>query len=179
VQLEPDNAEMRNSMGIVLFRQGKLSEAVWHWQEALRFQPGNASAHNNLGEALLQQNRVAEAIDHYQQAVQLSPGNTEACNKLAWVLATCADAKLRNGARAVELAKQANQLAGGKDVDILDTLAAAYAEAGSYAEAVQTAQAALELAKATGPAEKARKLQERLQLYQAGRPYREKAPSAP
>jgi Flp pilus assembly protein TadD len=94
-------------------------------------------------------------------------------NNLAWLLATCGDGSVRNGQRALELAERANRLAGGQDVRVLDTLAAAYAEAGRFEEAVRTVQAAIQLASATGRTESARRMQERLRLYQAGQPYRE------
>ena len=58
-------------------------------------------------------------------------------NNLAWLLATSSDASIRDGNRAIELAKQAVQLSGGKDADYLRTLAAAYAETGRFAEAAR------------------------------------------
>ena len=67
-------------------------------------------------------------------------------NCLAWVLATCPEASVRNGAEAVELARRAVKLSDGREPAILGTLAAAYAEAGRFPEAVQTARKALELA---------------------------------
>jgi spermidine synthase len=54
----------------------------------------------------------------------------------------------------------------------LDTLAAAYAAAGRFAEAVAAAERAVPLAESGGQAELARRIQSRLELYRAGRPYR-------
>ena len=122
---------------------------------------------------------LSGAAEHYQKALAIAPGLASARNHLAWVLATCGDAKVRDGVRAVELAEKANQLAGGKDAAVLDTLAAAYAEAGRYGEAVRTAQTAIELAQGAGQGEQARQIGERLKLYQAGRPYREGSAPAP
>jgi hypothetical protein len=73
----------------------------------------------------------------------------------------------------VVLAEGANQRAGGKAAAVLDTLGAAYAEAGRYGEAVGAAQGALGLAQAAGQTESARQIEARLRLYQAGRPYHE------
>ena len=103
-------------------------------------------AHNNLGNALLQKGSVDEAITHFQKALQINPDYAEAQNNLAWVLATCPQASLRNGNKAVELAQRANQLTGDGNPVVLGTLAAAYAEAGRFPEAVETAQRALQLA---------------------------------
>jgi spermidine synthase len=64
-------------------------------------------------------------------------------------------------------------LAGGKDPAVLDTLAAAYAEAGRLGDAVRTAQAAIAMIKGAGQADQARAIQKRLKLYQGGQPYHE------
>ena len=69
----------------------------------------------NLGNILLQQGRVDEAISHLQTALKLQPDEAHALSSLAWVLATCPAASIRNGARAIELAQRASQLSGGRD----------------------------------------------------------------
>ena len=102
------------------------------------------------------------------------PQLVEIQNALAWVLATTPDQPLRNGAKAVEYAERANQLCEEKNPMVLDTLGAAYAEIGKYKEAVQTMQKAVELAKRQGRENFFQQLQERLKLYQAGRPFYEK-----
>ena len=100
-------------------------------------------------------------------------------NQLAWVLATCAEASVRNGAEAVELAQRAAQLSGGREPAILGTLAAAYAEAGRFPEAVQTARKALELATQQNKQALARSIQAKLPLYQAGTPFRQTLSTSP
>jgi hypothetical protein len=95
-------------------------------------------------------------------------------NSLAWLFATCPEALLRNGGRAVELAQQAEQLSGGRHPEILDTLAAAYAEAGRFPDAVTTAGQALHLAEAQTNAVLADDIRTRLKLYEANSPYHEK-----
>ena len=139
----------------------------------MQLQPNLAEAHNNLGNALLQKGRPAEAVTHYQAAVAALPGNPYLLSNLAWMLATCPEASVRNGARAVELALQAEQLSGGKDSGLLGTLAAAYAEAGRLAEAVATAQRALALATAQTNTAQIETLRARLKLYQSGSPFRD------
>ena len=95
-------------------------------------------------------------------------------NSLAWLLATCPEASLRDGGKAIELAKQADQLSGGNHPEILDTLAAAYAEAGRYPEAVETARRALSLIATQNNQPVVDALQMRLKLYEANSPYHEK-----
>ena len=84
----------------------------------------------------------------WQQSLEIKPDQPSVQNNLAWLLATTPDASLRNGAKAVELAEQARQLTEGGNPMVLHTLAAAYAEAGRYADATTTARRALEAAAA-------------------------------
>ena len=95
----------------------------------------------------------------------------EAQNNLARVLATSSQASLRNGNKAVILARQANQLTGGENPIILSTLAAAYAEAGRFPEAVETAQRALRLAETQSNTTLADAIRSQMKLYQAGLPF--------
>ncbi len=134
-------------------------------------QPDFAEAHNTLGIALAAGGRLDEAIAHFRKALEISPDFTEAINDLAWQLATCPEASLRNGAEAVELARRAEQLTGGRQAEVLDTLAAAYAAAGRFQEAVATARKALELATKQNQQALADELKNRIALYEAGRPF--------
>jgi tetratricopeptide (TPR) repeat protein len=177
VQISPGYAQAQNNLGNALFRQGKFDQAIPHFQKALEINPGYAKAHNNLANALLQTGRVQEAIVHFQQAVQLEPGDPAAQNNLAWLLATCGQASLRNGAKAVELARQASTLTGGQNPIVLHTLAAALAEAGRFSEAVDTARQAARLAEAQPNAALAGQLQMEIKLYQEGKPLRMSAPT--
>ena len=95
-------------------------------------------------------------------------------NNLAWLLATCPDARYRDGTRAVVLANRACVLTASEDPVYLDTLAAAYAEAGEFAMAVKWQQEALVL---TRDAKAREKSQARVALYQAKTPYREGPPA--
>ena len=128
-------------------------------------------AHIDLGDALIQKGRVDEAIVHYQKALQITPNNLAAQNSLAWVLAIAPQASLRNGRVAVKLAKEANQLAGGENLIILLTLAAAYAEAGRFPEAVETAQRTLQLAETQSNTTLAGAIRSQMKLYQTDLPF--------
>jgi tetratricopeptide (TPR) repeat protein len=159
-----------------------VDEAIIQYQLALEKIPAGASVrskpvkalvqslHFNLAKALLQKARVEEAIAQYQMALQIDPADVAVQNDLAWLLATCPQASLRNGEKAVQLARQANELAGGKNPVILGTLAAALAEAGQFGEAVQSAQKAIELARAAGRQDLAGQFEGELKRYEAGQP---------
>jgi tetratricopeptide (TPR) repeat protein len=125
----------------------------------------------NIGIALSQEGRMAEAMAQYQLALQMQPVNPTVQNSLAWLLATCAEESLRNGDTAVGLASQANHLCGGENPIVLHTLAAAYAEAGRFSEAMETAEHALRLAEEQSKTGLAGQLQFELKLYQAGRAF--------
>jgi tetratricopeptide (TPR) repeat protein len=115
--------------------------------------------------------RYAEAVQDYRRALQSNPRSSLCCNNLAWILATCKDAASRNGAEAVQLATEACGLTQGRDWMCLGTLAAAYAEAGRFDDAVKVQKEALE--RFSIPlAEKERGLQ-RLHLYEQRIPCRE------
>ncbi|HLX68371.1 MAG TPA: tetratricopeptide repeat protein [Verrucomicrobiae bacterium] len=171
LQIKPDFVEAHANLGNALFQQGKTDEAITQYQEALHINPDNAETCYNFGNTLLQQGKVAEAIAQYQKAVQINPNYVEALNNLARVLATCSQASLRNGSQAVELAQRANQLTGDANPVVLDTLATAYAEAGRFADAVKTAQRALQLAETQSNSALAEAIRSQLEFYQAGRPF--------
>jgi tetratricopeptide (TPR) repeat protein len=123
--------------------------------------------------AQLRKGQTREAIDSWQQALAIKPDLPQVQNRLAWLLATDPDASLRNGAKAVALAQQANQLTGGENPIILCTLAAAYAETGRYDEATATARKALNQAEAQKNDGLADALKEEIKLFEAGLPMRE------
>ena len=98
-------------------------------------------------------------------------------NNLAWILATDPDATNRNGAEAVQLAERACALTDRQIPVLVGTLAAAYAEAGRFKEAIETAQQARDLAQAAGQPEVAEKNRQLLELYRSGQAYREPPPA--
>jgi tetratricopeptide (TPR) repeat protein len=172
LKIKSDYAEAHNNLGEALLQQGRTDEAIAHDQRALQLKPDYAAAHYNLGKALLQKGDAAEAITHLQKALRINPDYEEALNNLAWVLATCSQASLRDGRQAVELARRANQLAGEGSPIVLGGLAAAYAEAGRFSEAVEAAQRAVQLAGTQSNPALAEALSSQMKLYQTGRPFR-------
>jgi tetratricopeptide (TPR) repeat protein len=174
LQIKPDYAEACYNLGNALLQKGSVDEAIVQYQKALQISPDFAEALNNLGGALLQKGSVDEAIVQYQKALQIKPDYAEALNNLARVLATCPQASLRDGAKAVALARRANQLTGDGNPVVLGTLAAAYAEAGRFPEAVETAKRALDLSVAQNNNPLAEVIQNQLKLFETHSPYHEK-----
>ena len=172
LEIQPAYFDARNNLGSALLQAGKVDEAIKQYQVALRIAPGSAKAHNNLAAALVQKKRLAEAVTHYQKVLEVEPDHQKALINLAWLHATTADPAIRDGARALMLAKRAQQLAGDDQRQVLRTLAAAYAEAGQFEEALQSAQRALDLASTQGNDSLAKSLRGDIELYRAGKPLR-------
>jgi spermidine synthase len=170
---QPDQPEAHYTLGELLLNQGHADEAARHFRAALKTRPNSAEAHYQLAVILAGRQQPAEAIAHYRDAVRLKPNWVEALNNLAWSLATQADPNLRNGAEAVRLAAHAVALTRTNNPGALDTLAAAYAEAGRFSAAAETAQAAVKIATAAGQKDLAAEIRQRGAAYEAGRAYRE------
>ena len=120
-----------------------------------------------LGLALARQGKLPEAIQQYERALQLKPDYVEVLNNLAYVLATSQNPSLRSGVRAIALSQQANELTGGENPVVLGTLAAAYAEAGRYPEAVETVSRAIDRARLEGKSDLLIALESHLELYRS------------
>jgi tetratricopeptide (TPR) repeat protein len=176
LQIKPDNANVHNNLGSALLQKGRLDDAIVQYGQAVQIKPDFADAQYNLGNALLKKGDISGAIPHFQQSAQLNPDNINAQGILAWLLATAPQASSRNGNAAVELAQRVNQISGGANPAVLRVLAAAYAEAGRFDDAVQTGRKALELAQAAGNAGIVSRLNEELKFYEAKRPFHQEMP---
>jgi tetratricopeptide (TPR) repeat protein len=173
LEIQPDHAEGHNNLANVLWQKGQVQEAITHYRKALEIRPDYALAQHNLGQILQEQGQVREAVTHFQKALEIQPDFAPACNSLAWVLATSPEASVRNGAQAIELAEAAQRLSRDNNPTFTATLAAAYAEAGRFPEATETAKRALQLATTRNRPSLANRLQAQIALYQTGSPYRD------
>jgi Tfp pilus assembly protein PilF len=176
IRLNPNSSSAPNNLGIALAAQGRFDEAIENYYQAIQLNPNSFMALNNLGIALAATGRFDEAIKNYRQAIQLNPNYFTALNNLAWALAASPDDKLRDGAGAVSLAERVCELTHYGNPSFIGTLAAAYAEAGRFPEAVATAEKAEQLATHAGLTAMAAKNRQLLELYRAGNPYHEPAP---
>ena len=146
---------------------------IIRWGVAWPIEARPAEAETQLAGRLSGRGNFAGAAARYQRALQLDPYLVEALNNLAWLLATCPEASLRNGAEAVQHAEEACQLTQYQRTIMVGTLAAAYAEAGRFSEAVAAAQKACELASIFKEDALLTRNRELLELYRAGKPYHE------
>jgi len=169
----PNQAEAQYNLASALLRRGRTDEAIARYQKVLELQADNADAYANLGSAYLAKSSPKEAIAAYRNALRISPENVPAQSNLAWILATASDSSLRNGSEAVVLAEQAESESSRSENHpiLLRILAAAYAEAGRFGEAKQTAQRALEAAEIQGNSTLASVLRDEIALYDLGLPY--------
>jgi tetratricopeptide (TPR) repeat protein len=174
LRIQPDWAEVHYDLGGIYVRQGKLKLAVEQYAEALRLKPDYLTARVSLAHTLLALGQVWSAMGQYYKILQFEPDNIEALNNLGWFLATTEDTSIPNSAEAVKFAQHACELTKYEQADLLDTLAAAYAAAGKFNEAIETAERAAKSAEAAGKKELAEEIQKRLELYKAGQSYHQK-----
>jgi tetratricopeptide (TPR) repeat protein len=149
IALNPTDADLRHMLGVVLTFQGKIPESAAVFRETLELDPGNVEVHAGLAIALWELKRYAEAMESYRAAMRYGPNDPAAARDYAWALAVCPQDDLRNGAQALELAQQLNQLSQFNDPRYLDVLAAAQAETGDFVQAVATLDKALEIVNST------------------------------
>jgi tetratricopeptide (TPR) repeat protein len=172
LRLDPGYAQAHNNLAAMLQLAGQFDEALDHYRRALSLRPDNVEARGNLAQLLSRQGRSAEAAAEFEQMLAAKAEDPQALSGLAWIRATAADATLRNPGEAIQLAERAAALTRRRDLAALDALAAAYAAAGRFGEAVTTAQAAVDLAVAAGQGDIAAQFKERLALYQRHEVYR-------
>ncbi len=170
VALRPTDPELHLNLGSLLSRAKRPEDAAASFREALRLEPNYAEAHNNLAWILKDEGKYSEALKHFQEAVRLRPGSPNAMLGAAWLLATHPDERLRNTREAVRLGERLATISSYQSWMALDTLAAAYAAAGRFSEAVQTQEKALGFVRKASPAE-AGAVQARLEAYRQQRPF--------
>lgn len=178
VRLKPSGDSLRR-LAALLVNSNRFDEALSHCDEALRLDPADPKLHYLKGKIRYHQHRSSEAIGHYRHALDLDPNDLGTLAWLSRVLASDINPQNRNGVEAIVLAERANTLSGGRQWFVLDTLAMAYAEAGRFELAQATITNAITAAAATVRKDEAATLEQRRQLYQSHRPYREAPTNAP
>jgi Flp pilus assembly protein TadD len=161
-------------LGAALAIQNDLRDATNEFTEALRLSPGDPSALIDWSKVLLGQGRDAEAMDRLNQAMQMNPDNFQTLTFVARVLASDKNSKVRDGARALDLAKKAEALTGGTQPVVEDVVGMALAENAQFDAAQHAAANAIQLATAAGTKrEIVAAMQQRLDLYRKHQPWRE------
>ncbi len=167
---EPEDARTWLMLGMARGRTGDRAGAIESLERSLEIDPTAVKTHQELATVYAMAGRPADAIEHFQRALILRPEDDETANNLAWILATWPESTFRDGPAAVALVEPRIQ---GTEVTpgMLDTMAAAYAEAGQFGQAITTAQRALKLAQQQHNAPLVEKIAMRLKLYEQRRPF--------
>jgi protein O-mannosyl-transferase len=134
----PDCWLAHNNLGIYLYREGHLAEAIEHYHKAIRINPDRYDAYYSLGAALADEGRLDEAIENYRKAIQLNPDYAFAFNNLGNALAAKGqlDGAVRSYRRAVQIAP--------KYSTALNNLGVVLAAQGQLDEAIQSYHRAIQ-----------------------------------
>ena len=171
---KPKYKKQRGIRGLtngIISRQGSFAEAVTHYNKSLQIESDLVDVHAKLAFALEALGEFDQAVKHYTQALRAKPDRPDIMNNLAWLIATHNKADFYEPKRAIDLAERACELTKYQEPSLLDTLAAAYAAAGNFAQAVRTAEKAVELTVSLRNEEMAEQIKARLKLYKANQPY--------
>lgn len=170
LSLNPGLGAARSNLGKALAAKGDMRGAIEEWTQAVDIDSGNLEALHNLGVALMLQGKHGEAIQRFEEGLKQAPNSSLFIRALAWELATAPQSQWRDGQRAVELSQRVYQ-AYPDQPRVADIQAAALAESGRFEEAVRVAAGAVQSALAQNQSVLARQIEQRLRLYQQGRPY--------
>ena len=172
IRINPMWVESHVVLGKFLLDQGHPDEAIPELNRAVELRPRFAGTQEALAGAYQALGNWHEALNHWQQAMALDSNRVSAIAGAAWLMATAPDASVRNGGQAIGLAKSAIALSPGEDPDLLDVLAAAYAETGEFDRASTQISRAIAVADLRGNKELAADLRLRQKLYLEKKPYR-------
>ena len=168
LSINPGYERARRSLMDAYARKQSLDQKIGAYENTLAANIADATLHNTLGDLYLKKGMIGEAIDQFRQAIVLRPDYAIAYNYLAWIYATSFHDRYRNGREAVALAIRACELTEFKNAYFLDTLAAAFAEAGDFKSAVLYQEKTL----AMSQEKEQSALRARLRRYQSGQAYR-------
>lgn len=175
VNTDKGNGLSRLLLGIALARCGRGAEALSWLDAGLRLNPERVAPAilKEMAMIYMQQGQPRGALRAWGRILDQQGDDVEILNNMAWVRATSPQASVRNGAEALRLAQQAADLSQHTNARTLDTLAAALAEAGRFPDAAATARRALGLLDDEADAHLRRTIHQRLEGYEAGRPWRD------
>jgi len=177
---EPNNPGVLVALGMIQSLAGQYENAIRTLTKAHELDPNAPAILGLLSEAQYRAGKYEDAVKTLTKELEIdrrlgeeNPMTLLCMNQLAWMQATCPAAEARDGAEAVKLATKGCELTGWNKPAHLDTLAAAYAETGDFDAAVKWQKEAIRLLTNKDPAEWPAQFEERLKLYESGKPYRE------
>ncbi|MFN8061376.1 MAG: tetratricopeptide repeat protein [Vicinamibacterales bacterium] len=174
VAANPAFEQAHNNLGSFHRSTGRLADARREFETAVRLAPDYADALANLAAIAATEGDTAASVAYYRRALAADADHVSALGGLAWLLATRGSAVSGGTDEAVRAARHAVELTRQGDASALDTLAAALASAGLFAEAVGAGERALALATRDGDRQLTAEIESRLALYRQGRRYRER-----
>lgn len=174
IRINPRSPDAYYYLGLESLKNNSPDQAQEYFKEAVTINPLWDLAHLQYAITLGAAGSPKAAIQEYQAALRLNPDLVPALNNLAWVLATHRDPACRDGAEAVRLARRACEVTHHREPVFVGTLAAAYAEAGQFEQAIEMGRQACELARSLGQTNILGRNEDLLKLYQSHRPCRDK-----
>jgi arylsulfatase A-like enzyme/Flp pilus assembly protein TadD len=175
IKIKSDYADAHFNLARMYYELAKSDLAVEHFRQTLQINPDFIKARINLANTLLELRRIEPALKECYRILEAKPDRTHFLNIIAWIRATSESEELRDPEEAVQLATKACEVTNYENVEILNTLAAAFASADRFDDAVQITEKAIKLALSNVNKELAEKTQKRLQLYKLNRPYYDSA----
>jgi tetratricopeptide (TPR) repeat protein len=172
VELRPEDPQARGYYGNALRHLGRLDAAAAQYRRAIESAPGEPRLYTALASTLTEARKYGDAEAALRRGLQIRQGDPRLTDALAWLLATCPEPRYRNGTEAVRLAESACRATDNSVPRFVATLAAAYAEAGRFEQAVEKQRLAIGLAEKQGQKDLATQFQSRLSLFARRQPYR-------
>jgi tetratricopeptide (TPR) repeat protein len=171
IALDPKRSQTYVQRAWIYAVQKNNTAAIADYDSAIALKQDDSSLYAQRGEMFYRSRDYAKALADWKKALELKQDEHATYNSLAWLLATSPDIKTRDGKKAIEYALKSCELSEWKVGEAIDTLAAAYAEAGDFKRAVEFEKKAIALMKpGVDATDEARA---RLELYQHRHPYRE------
>ncbi len=171
IQIKPAFVDAHLSLGRIHQKMGDPVAAIENFQKIIQIQSDHAEAHYNLGATFGTTGQTEESLQHFREVIRYLPKNPVAWDAAAIILATSPNPNLHDPQEAIRCARRAVELTRRQHPQLLGTLAAAYAAAGQFDQAVSTAEIALKLANTSGLTHMVDLIHEQLNLYKAGKPY--------
>ena len=169
LQLDPEKADAYGGRATAYLSLGQHKAALQDLNNAIRIDPSRSEDFRNRGTVCSYLGEWNQALADVETSVRLTPNDTESQLVRAWMLATCPDAKLRDGKKAVASATRACELTSWKAAHPMAALAAAYAESGDFKSAVKWQEKAIALA--PGDVQASRTYRIALERYRTKKPY--------
>ena len=169
LRLRPYDASAHVLRALLYSRKKMWDEAIGDANEFIRLQPDDPRGPYTRAIFYKGRGDFDKELADLRSAVRMLPTYARAENELAWLLATCPRAELRNGKESVELATKVCETSQWKKSGVIDTLASGYAESGDFTSAIKYEKQALDGPDV--PAARKPAYQQRLQLYERDQPY--------